>query len=103
MSLELDTLLHEVRALGIPEPYQSRLMALLGTFWGQKIYFARSVLVRPEQVRLARTMLHAGMPRAEIKRALIERLQVSEATAYRLIAQALEANQPSMQQVDMFR
>lgn len=102
MSIELETLLHEIRALGDPIP-QSRVLAVIRSFAGQRVYFARAALVRPEQVRLARSMLGCGMVRAEIMRALVERLQVSEATAYRIINQALDESRPMMQQLDLLR
>lgn len=102
MSLELETLLHEIRALGDPIP-QAKVLALLRSQAGQRIYFAHSALVRPERVRLARAMLQAGMARPDIMRALVERLRVSEATAYRLITEALDESRPHMRQVDMFR
>lgn len=84
---DLDALLHELRSLGDPIP-QARVMALLRSFTGQRIYFARSALVKPERRRLAASMLAVGMPQADVARALVERLQVSEATAYRIIAEA---------------
>lgn len=98
---DLDTLLHELRALGDPVP-QSRIFALLRTFTGQRIFFARSSLVRPAQIHLAATMLRSGMPRSEVAIALTERLQVSKATANRIIGRALD-ERPQGEQQDLFR
>lgn len=88
---DLHALLHELdRGPGCPA-CKRHVRQLLGTFAGQRLYFAKSQLLKPEQVRMAQAMLSAGMERADIARALMERLQVSEATAYRLIARALDA------------
>lgn len=86
---DLDALLHELEAIPGCASTKRRVRQLFVTFAGQRIYFARSALVRPEQVRLASTMLAAGMARCDIARSLVERLQVSEATAYRIITRAL--------------
>lgn len=102
MSIELETLLHELRSLGDPIP-QSKVFAVLRSFKGQRVYFARSTLERPEQVRLARSMLASGMVRSDVVCALVERLQVSEATARRIVNQALDEARPAMVQLEMLR
>lgn len=97
---DLETLLHELQCLGDPIP-QSRVRALLRSFVGHRIYFARRALIKPEQVRTAAAMLDAGMTRPDIARALMERLQASETTAYRIIGRALNERR-NRNQMDMF-
>ena len=102
---DLETLLHELRALGDPIP-QSRVLALLRSFTGQRIYFARNRLVKPEQVRLAGSLLAAGMCRADAARALVERLQIHQSTAYELLQEALNERAKPLNghhQEDLFR
>ena len=104
MSVEREALLHELEAIPGCAAAKRRVRQLFVTLVGQRIFFSRSVLERPARVQLARSMLAAGMARADIMRALVERLQVSEATAYRLINDALiEPRPPIMKQPDLFR
>lgn len=97
---DIETLLHELGLLGDPIP-RSRVVALLRSFTGQRLYFAHNRLVRPEQVRLAQKLLGAGMARPDVVRALTERLQVSQATANRIVNRALQERAPAMSQLEL--
>ncbi len=90
----IDTLLYELAQLGDPVP-QSRLMAKIRSFKGERFYFAKSSLVPPEQDWLAVALLRSGMSRAEVSHALAERLQVSVSTANRIIKRVTKQQQPT--------
>lgn len=91
---DLELLLHELGKL--PEPLsRARVVALIGSFAGRRLYLSRRQLVRTEHLRMAAAMLAAGMDRPEIAKALMQRLQVSESTAYRIIRQALTVHRPT--------
>jgi len=58
---------------------------------GQRYRIRVRDVVHPEELALALSLLKGGMPRPEIKEALMVRLGISKAKAYRLIEQALNA------------
>lgn len=91
---DLELLLHELQAL--PEPItRQQLLNLLRSFAGRRLHLSKRILVRPDDLRLAAHLLTVGMERHETAKALVERLQVSESTAYRIIRQALTVHRPS--------
>lgn len=99
---DLTSLLHELDALPGCVHTKRSVKALLRSFAGRRLYLAKRDLLRPDQVRLAASMLANGMQRAEVAKALQVRLEVSESTAYRVIQRALDARRPAMTQLGLF-
>lgn len=86
---DLEIILHEVERMPGCETTKLRFKAMLKTLAGQRVYFAKSELIRPDHLAMARAMNKSGMARCEIAAALEARLGVSNSTAYRIISKAL--------------
>jgi hypothetical protein len=101
MSLELDTLLHELSCIEGCEHTKARVKHMLITLAGQRIYFAKRSLSRPLDVARVRGMVDAGMAGVDLCEAVMERLGVSTGAAYRLIR---EARKPLVKEnLDLFK
>ncbi len=61
---------------------------------GQGFHIGLRNAGRPAALRLTSSLLATGMPRPEVRAALMVRLQISRRTAYRLISDALQARGP---------
>jgi hypothetical protein len=80
------------------ETTKSRAVAVLRTQAGLRVYFAKGVLSRPQQIKLAADLLKT-MPRNAVRDALMARLRISRGIAYELINRALKA--PRAQQISL--
>jgi len=101
LATDFELFLHELQAIPPPEFTRERVTTLLQSFEGRRLYLTKRTLVRPHQVRMAAHLLKGGLSRAEAARTLSSHLEVSEATAYRIIAKALNT-QIMAAQLDIF-
>lgn len=73
----------------ISDPHTRREVRRVVRAWGgQRIYFAVGRERRSDRVDLARRMRKAGLAKADCVAALMARLDIARATAYRLVQQA---------------
>ena len=85
---DAETFLHELERLGDPVP-KHRLIALVHSFAGQRIWFTRA-MHRRRRIEMAREMLDSGMDRIEVVEAVMERFEVHRSTAYRIVQSAFQ-------------
>lgn len=85
----LEYLLAEMQRLQVSETARNEFMRLLRSMAGSRVYFSRSVLIKPGRVRLAQQLLDQGLSVAQARQALCERLRLPRRNAYRLISLAL--------------
>lgn len=90
-NIEAETFFAAVRDMSGCAHTKRRFLRLLESFAGSRIYIPRSLL-RARQAEQAAAMLRSRMRRVEVARALCDRYGFSEATAYRLVRQALDIN-----------
>ena len=88
---DLEMIIDEINRIDGCDVTKLRVIAVLRSQVGRRIYFAKGVLSTPQQVAMAVSMLAAGMPRNAIRDALMTRLRVSRDVAYDLIRKALAA------------
>jgi hypothetical protein len=73
----------------IPDPHTRReVRRVLQSWGGHRFYFAVGRERRRERVDLARRMRKMGLAKADCVAALMARLDIARATAYRLVQQA---------------
>mgnify|MGYP006314821805 FL=1 len=100
---DFELFLLELQRIPEQEFTRTRVQALLTSFAGRRLYLPRRTLVRPHQVKMAAHLMRSGLTRAEAARQLSNHLDVSESTAYRIIARALQLPPPGHQQLGMFQ
>lgn len=88
---DLEILLDEINRIDGCRDTIERVRYIMKTLAGRRIHFAKSQLIRPDHVALAKSMRAAGMTRAEVAAALVIRLNVSARTAYRVIDRSMES------------
>jgi len=71
---------------------RKRIVSVLRSFEGRRVYIARAAFGDDGRVSAARSMLDAGMVRADIAAALQGRFGVSRSTSYKLIGEALNGD-----------
>jgi hypothetical protein len=91
---DFDILLDEVQRLPVSDHARAEFLGLLSRMAGRTVHIKRVSIVIPPRVELAKKMLQQGMAVSSIRTALMERTQVSRASAYRLIALALNTRIP---------
>ena len=100
---DFEIFLHELRSIPEGEFTRDRVIHLLRSFAGRRLYLPLRELVRPHQVRVADHLLRSGLTRAEAARQLVAHLEISESTAYRIISRALDQRRPRAVQLEISR
>lgn len=89
---ELQVLMAEVESLP-PVVERERVLSLLQSFVGQRIYFSRHRLVyrqeRAQRIRVAASLLASNMTRAESVKVMMERFGLRETAARTIVNEAL--------------
>jgi hypothetical protein len=89
---DLEEIIAEINRIDGCGVTKSRVVAVLRSQVGKRVYFAKGVLTLPQQIALAADLLKS-MPRNAARDSLMIRLRVSRAVAYELIRRALNAPQ----------
>lgn len=101
---EFDILMHELRRIEGCKATLAKVERLFDTMRGKRIYVRAGDFEWPYRLRMASRLLASGIGRTEAVRSLAATLEVSESTAYRIVAHALrEPPQVRAQQQEMFR
>lgn len=88
--------LQEIEHLDVSDVAKEKVKDMLRRLAGERVFFTKAALVKPMQLSLATSLLNEGMPRAEVQKALSERLGLSQDTAYRRVLEALSKRGPQL-------
>ena len=90
---DLEAIIDEIMRIDGCDSTKRRAIAVLRSQAGRRVYFAKGVLTRPQQVAMAAGLMKT-MRRNEVRAALMVRLGVSRDVAYDLIRRALNLPRP---------
>lgn len=106
---DLEWFLLELDRLDDAEFTRSRVAAIVRSFAGRRVYFAKSTLIRPESVKVALALIEAGCCVAATRDRLVDGGYCnSQDTAYRIVREAVDkrgkalAVQRAKSQADFF-
>jgi Mor family transcriptional regulator len=86
--MSFDSLQAELGEMEIPHQVRTRLLHLVGSFGGQRLYVPKRDTVFAERLHEIAKLVGSGMSGPEIVDAVRSRYGVSTGTAYRLINRA---------------
>ncbi len=96
---ESDLLLNEIKAIEGCERTKRKIMAILHTQLGRRIYFAKGGPTKERQVSEALKLLNAGHDRTEARQAIEARFGLGRTAATEVVNAAIEARRPVQQEV----
>lgn len=94
---QAEWLVLQISNLDIGADARNRVLSLVQSLAGQRIYFPRCILTKPVSIAVARALLEAKAPRVQIRDRLVAGGYCgSNTAAYRIISQALHSRRPAI-------